>query len=264
MNKDDLKKFMEKQNIIRLTCDGKVDDKATVLSLIDWARYNVVHAEGKEANIVRPTEEILQVAEVSGKVMVGGCEGVARLFEEMLASVDIKASPKLDSEGHYRLDFPSLELRALHADDLFNHRFSNFRPENDTPSRALLAPMSLPEADMYVHYEYVASKYPSDWDIYFRSIPTEYVVFKDKKPLRRATIQYGEYFTPEQIKKHLGGEEVIKGQFLFHRSTLRKLDEEIDKLGGPKSAKRMTGKQIIWGETKNELVALREIKKNCK
>lgn len=241
-----MRDFLVEQNILRNNLDGTLNEKQTILAMIEWSRLNMSHVENSLDSSEPANDQMLDVMtlietqRINGFLTIHGCWGATSVVEQLLGSVGIQAirdTLKALGGSHSRLDFPALGRTTLHMDDVYLTRRTK-TGEYDIPNIALLAPKSIlnsydikagnGDALPRQHKAALARKY----------LPAIYMV------LRAANFseggppgypKYGEYPTEEDVKR--ADQAGIPGKYeITDEATLRALDAEIDRMGGPNKA----------------------------
>jgi hypothetical protein len=217
-----LRDFLVEQNILRES------DQETILALIRWSRLNLKHNVNTESVRNDPPTilELLEKGRKDGVVTVEGCWGTADFFQQMLGAAGIQAiydTVELGGRTHASAEFPSLDKRVIHADDL--HDWPASSRSGEIPSEELLVPSTYldgfetPNAATRAYETGLIDRFLPDSSIFYR--------------IRN----YGRFYSADERAKDASGETPID-DVAVDPETLQKLDAEIDRLGGPEAARK--------------------------
>ena len=248
-----MRSFLEEQNILRLNPDGSVNDKQTILALVEWSRLNMAHvadwsdeSRGKDKTQDEANSEstdvmtLLENQRPNGYVTVHGCWGATSVFEQLLGSANIEVVRDvlhLSDGAHSRADFPALDRTSLHMDDVYMTKKARWFGR-DIPAISLLAPLTI--LDAYLDGEEDGHAPQRKWKNFLaeKYLPDVYLEMRSLLALVGANSPgqaYGTYPSPEDVKT--ADEAGAGGAYaITDERVLRLMDEEIDRLGGPQAA----------------------------
>lgn len=253
-----IKEFMVKYNILRYSCDGSINQDATIYALVDWTRLNFAHSSGVFYPEQKSVMQLIEEGEERGYVLVDGCDGTADFYSKVLGSVGIETVTSvlnISQELHISVNFPKLDRSSLHADNLHSTRFS--RPTSgidlsDIPSDKLLAPIDLAQdgkdSERRRYYEDLVGTYRPAFNVFFRAMAQG----------------YGKFYTAQEIADFDSGKKKDSSSWsmgVLGKEVLMKLDQEIDRLGGPQKTVEILDKAIIYQDKNTKLIRIDSSKK---
>lgn len=232
-----VKAFLVEQNIL------KESDEETIYALIDWSRRNIVHAEGPLSEMEEVTIlDVIEKGKKDGYIEIAGCWGTTDFFQQTLgaAGIDvINDTVRIGNRLHSSAAFPSIGKTALHGDDLHSWKVSSRTGE--VPPNAVLAESS------HIHDgESIDVMYEKKQDDIIQTFRPDVInIFRIR--------YYGKFYSQEEIANDRSGKERIS-DVSTDTNTLKLVDEEIDRLGGPDVAREVLKGLIDFPEYHRELV----------
>lgn len=229
--------FLLEQNILKDT------DEETIYALIDWSRRNIVHASASTGETEKLTIlGLVEKGEKNGFISIEGCWGTADFFQKTLGAAGISViydTVSIYNEIHASMDFPSIGKTAFHGDDL--HSWKTSSRGSEVPPDEILAQFT------HTHFsESVNSAIEQHRNsIVQRFLPDVITSFRVQT--------YGKYYSQEEIEGNQSGKNRIT-DVSTDTKTLHMLDEEIDRLGGPKAAGEIFMSLVDFPEHHRKLV----------